>query len=100
MKHATIALSLGFTLLVAPALWAANALVPGQVACLSLQNAKNYAKYVKIAPDFAADLLARAACYEVIEPAEAVAQGRPEEDFQAYRLLSGHQVWLPVHPAK
>jgi hypothetical protein len=100
MKHATIALNLGFALLAAPTVWAANSLVPGQVACLSLENAKNYAKYVQSAPDFAEDLLARAACYQVQEPDEAVAQGRPEGAFQAYRLLSGHQIWLPVQTVK
>jgi len=68
----------------------------GTIACLSLKNAKNYAAWHTEAPAFAQDLLDRAACYVLNEPATAPPQGRPEQGFQAYQLLSGHKVWVPI----
>ena len=81
----------------APAAAFAEPLLPtGGVACLSLKDAKAYADYTVKAPKFAADLLARADCYEVKDAVSAVKTGRTEQGFQAYTLLSGHKVWLPA----
>lgn len=80
-----------------PAIAFADLTLPtGGVACLNLKNAKAYAEQVVTAPQFAADLLARAACYEVKDAVPAVKSGVPSQGFQAYTLLSGHTVWLPV----
>jgi hypothetical protein len=68
----------------------------GGVACLSLKQAKAYATQQVAAPEFAADLIARADCYAVREPADAIIKGKPIDGYQAYQLLSGHTVWLPV----
>jgi hypothetical protein len=81
---------------ISPIAMAEPLLPTGGVACLSLKDAKGYADYVRSAPQFAADLLARAACYEVKDAVPAVKQGRVEQEFQAYTLLSGHKVWLPA----
>lgn len=97
-------LTLLFSLLVAPSLYAAQAVkvpasvlvsVPqGAVACLSQKAAANYALYSQQAPDFAADLLARASCFTVEKAEEAVKLGA-EKGFTKLKLLSGHVVWLP-----
>ncbi|MCA3243732.1 MAG: hypothetical protein INF43_00300 [Alphaproteobacteria bacterium] len=96
MKHATLLLLAGLALTVGGGANAATGLPVGSVACLSLKDAQDYAQYQRTAPDFAKDLMARADCYVIQEPAEAVQQGRPEGGFQAYKLLSGHKVWLPI----
>ncbi len=92
MKRALILLSL----VLSPVAFAQPGLVKGQVACLSLKDARNYATFTTQAPQFARDLLARAACYEVKEPTDALPQGPQQQGFQAYALLSGHKVWVPV----
>ena len=93
MKYAWLPL---FALFIPAFVFAEPMLPTGGVACLSLKDAKAYANYVKQAPKFAADLLARANCYEVKETVPAVKKGRITEGFQAYTLLSGHKVWLPA----
>jgi hypothetical protein len=98
MKHAPLRHLLplvGFSLLAGLAT-AETALQPGQVACNSLKSAKNYVAYQQIVPAFAADLLARASCYTLRDLVIAVPKGRAEANFQAYTLLSGHTIWLPV----
>ncbi|MCP5405674.1 MAG: hypothetical protein H6922_05590 [Pseudomonadaceae bacterium] len=85
----TAALAL-FTL---PAL-AQEYLPAGVVACISEKAARNYAQYSVSAPDFAADLLARATCYVNEEDmAEVVFTGKGVE-FAQYKLLSGHKIWV------
>ena len=96
MKHANLLAATAVVTLISGVTYAAGTLPVGTVACLTWQAAQDYATLQTTAPDFAKDLLARAACYVVKDPAEAVAQGRPEQGFQAYKLLSGHKVWLPV----
>lgn len=96
MKHASLLSLTGLAVALASGAYAATGLSVGSVACLTLKDAQDYAQYQRTAPDFAKDLMARADCYEVQEPTEAVAQGRPEGGFQAYKLLSGHKVWLPI----
>ncbi len=91
MKHALL------LALATPSLaFAAPGLVPGTVACLTLQDAKSYQNYQSNAPSFAEDLLARADCYAIKEATNAVPLGKPEQGFQAFKLLSGHRVWLPM----
>ncbi len=96
MKHASMHGLIVLGLLVSASAMASELLPAGAVACQTREAAQNYVKYQRSAPDFAADLLARATCYQLREPAEAVTQGRVEEGFQAYKLLSGHQIWLPA----
>jgi hypothetical protein len=79
-----------------PALAQAAQLQPPVVACLTLRDAQTYQSTVKTQPEFANDLLARAACYQLAELADARPLGRPTQGFQKYQLLSGHGVWLPV----
>ncbi|MBI1308550.1 MAG: hypothetical protein GC129_01650 [Proteobacteria bacterium] len=78
-----------------PTVGDAVTLQPGTVACISLRDAVNYASYSKEAPQFAADLLDRAACFMPKDPMPAVLQGT-EKNFNKIKLLSGHSVWLPV----
>jgi hypothetical protein len=92
MKYAWLPLFVAL----APVAGAQNQIPAGDVACLSLKKAKAYATQQVAAPAFAADLIARADCYVLREPAEAVTQGQPIDGYQAYKLLSGHKVWLPV----
>lgn len=66
----------------------------GAVACLSRKDAANYGVYAKQAPDFAADLLARASCFEVSKAEDAIKLGH-EKGFDKLKLLSGHTIWLP-----
>lgn len=96
MKHANLLMATAVATLVVGVAQAAVTLPVGTVACLTLKAAQDYAALQTAYPEFANDLLARAACYVVKDPAEAVMQGRPEQGFQAYKLLSGHKVWLPV----
>ncbi len=96
MKHANLRGLILVGMMAAGSAFAAEQLPAGVVACQSREAAQDYAKFERTAPEFAADLLARATCYQLREPAKAVLQGRVEEGFQAYKLLSGHQVWLPV----
>lgn len=93
MKYAWLPL---FALFAPVAVFAEPLLPTGGVACLSLKDAKAYAEYVQSAPKFAADLVARADCYEVKDAVSAIKTGRAEQGFQAYTLLSGHKVWLPA----
>ncbi len=93
MKYAWLLLFAGLTPI---AVWADSTLPVGGVACLKLKDAKAYAEYNQIAPQFSADLIARASCYRVKDATPAVKSGRPEQGFQAYKLISGHRVWLPI----
>lgn len=72
----------------------ATHLPAGQVACLSLKDAQNFADYSKNSPNFAADLLDRAACFKAKENMEAVLLSQ-EKGFTRIKLLSGHTVWFP-----
>lgn len=85
------ALTLAFAVVASTA--AAETLPAGVVACISQKDAANYAKYVKEAPDFAADMLARATCYMNKDDIQAVPTGKSGK-FQQYKLLSGHKVWV------
>lgn len=66
----------------------------GVVACLSLKDAKNYALYSKQAPDFAKDLLNRAACFQAEQNREAVFISQ-SAGYTKMKLITGHTVWVP-----
>lgn len=100
---ATLALTLVSALPVATAAAAPlnqpSRLPVGQVACITLKDAINYAAYVTEAPKFASDLLDRAACFKAKEDMDAILLGE-EKGYSRLKLLSGHVVWIPAnHPA-
>lgn len=68
---------------------------PGQAACISLKYAKDYAGYSVKAPEFAADLIDRAACFQVKEPTTGVALSSAE-GFDKVKLITGHTIWVPA----
>lgn len=65
----------------------------GAMACQSRSSAEFFAQAEENAPDFAAEMLARAMCYKVQAPTEALVMGR-EGPYTRYKLLSGHIVWV------
>lgn len=67
----------------------------GSTACLTLKDAKNFKQYSTKAPEFAADLLARATCFVNQEDQPAIPQSKAD-GFEKLKLLSGHTVWLPA----
>ena len=91
MQTRILALTLAF---VASAGTSVAATLPvGSVACITQKDAQAYVKYEKAAPNFAKDLLARAACYVNNDEAEVVATGKSGA-FEQYKLLSGHKIWV------
>jgi hypothetical protein len=72
---------------------APDSLHAGQVACLSLKDARNYASYSKEAPAFAVDLINRAACFIPKENMAAV-HVVDSKEYKKIKLLSGHLVWV------
>jgi hypothetical protein len=66
----------------------------GTVICISLKHARDYVLYSAEAPDFAKDLIDRAACSRLDKPTEAIVDGKSEQGFKPYRLRSGHLVWV------
>ena len=77
---------------------AAEIIPAGTVACMNRNAAADYAAFLAGSPDFAQDLLNRASCYKLKDPAEAVRRSA-EKGFVQYQLLSGHKVWVPMAPA-
>lgn len=99
MTARRFALALAF--FATPAL-AVESLPQGVVACISQKDAQNYAKYVTESPAFAADLMARAACYVNKDNVNAVQTGK-SGNFLQFKLLTGHKVWVAkdaLRPAK
>lgn len=82
-------------------LWAGVAhaapVVPaGTVLCQSLTHARQYQSYVKDAPDFAKDLLDRAACYISQGTEEMIPTAEKAKGFKQFKLISGQKVWAPA----
>lgn len=85
-----------FSLLASPVLAQGEEVTvpPGQVACINLKYAKDYASYAANAPQFAADLIDRAACFKVEDNMTAVLQ-TSSEGFDKVKLITGHTIWVP-----
>lgn len=66
----------------------------GVVACVNYREARNYTSYSANAPEFAEDLINRAACFKNKEPMPAVTKA-VVSGYTQLQLLSGHRVWLP-----
>lgn len=93
MKRAFAAVALSLLALPVLAQGGEVAVPAGQVACINLKYAKDYAGYAVNAPEFAADLIDRAACFAVKEPMTGV-QLSLAEGFSKVKLLSGHTIWV------
>lgn len=70
--------------------------IPAQtVVCVSRTKAEHYYQYLQTAPEFTANLLAQADCFQTKEPMDALFISQ-EKGFVGAKLLSGHTVWLPA----
>jgi hypothetical protein len=91
-KLTLLTLSVG---MIVPAAFAnvAPVIPTGSIACMTRKDIQSYELYIKQAPDFAQDLMARAICYKVEKPEEAVRLGA-EKGYARLKVLSGHIVWV------